>query len=268
MFKLKFDQKGQVLLIVILVLAVSLTVGLSVVTRTITNIRTSEEESNSQEAFSAAEAGIEKLLNTSANSTIGELPNNASFKASSKTIQGNSFLINNGNTIVKNDGVDVWLSTYPNYSEPRFSGNLTVYWGTPNESCDASPDRNKSAALEVVLISGTVASPITTHYALDPCSSRSAVNKFTFVNQNGGNLSGRTFAYSYSISITNGLIARIVPLYADTVLGVNGNGKSLPSQGELIESIGTSGQAQRKVTAYRGYPKLPVEFFPFVLFSP
>lgn len=261
-------QKGQVLLIVVLVLVVSLTVGLSVVTRTITNLRTSEEEANSQEAFSAAEAGIERLLNSDNSTTAGELPNDASFQASSTVVQGSSFLINNGNLTLKNDGVDVWLSVYPNYADPRFSGTLTIYWGNATDVCDANPTVNTSAALELVLISGTQTSPVTTHYAVDPCTSRASTNNFSTTIQSGASLQGKQFAHRYSLSVTDGLLLRIVPLYASTVVGISGNGTALPSQGELIESTGSSGETQRKITVYRGYPKVPVEFFPFVLFSP
>lgn len=268
MYKSFPPQQGQVLLIVILVLVVSLTVGLSVITRTITNIRTSEEEARSQQAFSAAEAGIEKLLNTNTPTTTGQLSNEASFQASSTVVQGNTFLVNNGNPTLKNDGVDIWLSTYPGYSDPRFSGTLTIYWGSSTDVCDPSPTLNTRAALELVLISGTSSTPVTTHYAVDPCSSRASTNNFSTSIQSGGTLNGREFAHRYSFAITNGLVVRIVPLYANTVLGVSGNGTALPSQGEVIESTGTSGQAQRKITVYKGYPKIPVEFFPFVLFSP
>ena len=52
-------QKGQILLLVVLVMTIALTIGLSLATRTITDIRTTTEEENSQRAFSAAEAGIE-----------------------------------------------------------------------------------------------------------------------------------------------------------------------------------------------------------------
>lgn len=261
-------QQGQVLLIVILVLVVSLTVGLSVVTRTITNIRTSEEEANSQEAFSAAEAGIEKLLNSDNTTTAGNLSNDASFQARSSVVSGNSFLVNNGNLIAKNDGVDIWLSTYPNYTDPRFNGTLTVYWGDAAEVCNTNPSLNTQSALELVLISGTASTPVTTHYALDPCSSRASTNNFSTSLQSGAALNGKQFAHRYSLSITNGLVLRIIPLYSGTILGVSGNGTALPSQGEVIESTGSSGETQRKITVYKGYPKVPVEFFPFVLFSP
>ena len=47
-------EKGQTLLIVVLVMVISLTVGLSVVSKTITNLRTTTEEADSAKALSAA----------------------------------------------------------------------------------------------------------------------------------------------------------------------------------------------------------------------
>ena len=57
-------ERGQALLIVLLVMTVALTVGLSVATRTIVNVRITTQEEQSQRAFSAAEAGIEETLRT------------------------------------------------------------------------------------------------------------------------------------------------------------------------------------------------------------
>ena len=59
------NNSGQAILLVVLVMIVGLTVGLSVVSRSIVSIKTSTEEADSQKALAAAEAGIEKALNTS-----------------------------------------------------------------------------------------------------------------------------------------------------------------------------------------------------------
>jgi len=284
-------QRGQVLLIVVLVMVVSLTVGLSVATRTITNLRLSTEEEQSQRALSAAEAGIERALQSG--STEGtvvqdqELSNDANIsKVTVDQIVEAEFLINSGNKVTKNDGVDIWLSTYSsdsdqNYANP-WTGELEVFWGSSSDSCLANSS-NTMAALEVVVLSGTKNNPTAKHFPVDPCTQRRAnYNNFCPNSGNsecpsyssaGGSVSGKQFAYSFTIPVTSGLIARIVPLYAGTAIGVKGRdgsgaGKTLPPQGTVIESIGTSGTTQRKITLYRGYPKVPTEFFPFMIFSP
>ena len=61
------SQKGQALLIVVLAMVVALTVGLSVVSRSITNLKNSQQEIDSQKALSAAEAGVELAIKNGAN---------------------------------------------------------------------------------------------------------------------------------------------------------------------------------------------------------
>jgi len=256
-------QKGQILLIVILVMVVTLTVGLSVVSRTITNLRTTKEDETSQKAFSAAEAGVEQIINSSNTAITGSLTNDSSFSTTRISTASTFVPLNGANPIPKNDGADVWLSTYPTYAS-LFTGTVTVYWGQSNELC-SDTSSNTQAALEIVVISGSVAAPVTTHYALDPCSARASVNNFTSTTP-PGTVNGQTYPHSYQLSITSGLIMRVIPLYSSAVVVVNGS-SSLPIQGEKIESTGTSGTTKRKIVVTKSYPKLPIELFPSLIFS-
>lgn len=261
-------QKGQVLLIVILVMVVTITVGLSVVSHSITSLRTSKEDQTSQLAFSAAEAGVEKIISSTNNSVSGTLINNATYSTSITALAspGSVFLVNNGNAVSQDDGADVWLSTYPTYASP-FNGNLTIYWGQPNEVC-LSGSTNTQVAVEIILISGVVTAPVVTHYNLDPCASRASANNFSTTMQGSATLNGVTFAHRFTINgITNGLLLRVIPLYHSSIIGVSGNGTELPPQGQVIESTGTSGQTKRKVSVFKGFPKLPVELYPSLIFS-
>lgn len=256
-------QKGQILLIVILVMVVTLTVGLAVVSRSITQLRTTKEDEISQRAFSAAEAGVEKIINSPNQSATGTLNNNSSYSTTKVSISGSVIPINGLNPVPKDDGADVWLSRYPDYSTP-FTGTVTVYWGQSNEVCTNGAN-NTQAALEIVVISGSVASPVITHYALDPCGARATLNNFS-TSTPQGTLNGKIYPHSYQISITNGLLMRIIPLYSSAIIAVGASG-NLPVQGETIESVGSSGDTKRKITVTKGYPKLPIEFFPSILFS-
>lgn len=265
------NQRGQVLLLVVLVVTVALTVGLSAVTQSITNLRITEEEESSQRAFTAAEAGIEQALKTGEGVT-GEgvtVGDNAKIKqVTISDVSGDKIIMNSGNPIQKNDSVDLWLSKYPGYSDP-FTGNLSVYWGGPGEAV-CTPENNSQAALEIVLLTGPTDNPAATHFVYDPCPPRQSTNFFAQPSATGGNLSlaGKSFAYRADIlGITNGLLARIIPLYAATPLGVQ-TSTTLPSQGRYIESVGESGQTQHKISVFRGYPKLPNELFPNILLVP
>lgn len=286
-------QQGQILLIIVLVMIVALTIGLSVVTRSVTNLQISKEEESSQRALSAAEAGIERALEGSTNNV--SLGNNASIKNVKVTdIQGTQFLVNNGNPILRDDGADIWLSTV--VTDPatkqktyngKFNGKLQIFWGNPNESC--SDVSSLPAAVEILVIDNdpVKGSPRITHYPIDPCNpTRVTYNNFCTVNNTTGTcpltneytsesdqsaVKGTHFRYATTLDITNGIMARVVPIYASTVLGVKNlsdDVTKLPLQGTVIESTGASGTTERKVSVYKGFAKVPIEFFPYILFSP
>jgi hypothetical protein len=59
----------------------------------------------------------------------------------------------------------------------------------------------------------------------------------------------------------------VVPIYADTKIGVRGS-SPFPSQGILVESVGTSGTTTRKIRVFKGWERVPIEFFPYNLFLP
>lgn len=63
-------EKGQVLIILILVTLVALTVGLAITQRSVTDISISTKTEQSSRAFSAAEAGIEKAIEYDQNPAI------------------------------------------------------------------------------------------------------------------------------------------------------------------------------------------------------
>lgn len=257
-------EQGQALLIIVLVMVVMLTIGLSLASRTITTVKTTAEEENSQRAFSAAEAGIERTLQNNTPLT-GSFSNNASYRTSVTTLAGSTFLINNGNQIFKDDGIDIWLSAYPTYASP-WSGRLSVYWGSSDDVCTPNQLTNTMAALEIVVISGTVVAPRTAHFAYDPCPVRRGGNNLDRPG-NGAIISGKNFSYDVTLDINSGLLARIIPLYTSTVVGIRAD-SALPTQGNIIESVGVAGDTQRKITVFKGYPKVPTEFFPYLLFSP
>lgn len=299
---LYFNQRGQALLIVVLVMVVSLTVALSVVSRSITNLRISADEESSQRAFSAAEAGIEKAL-----SGVCPLGNcSGDFNADNKTafntiisfVEGKkAFFLNNGNpesvdinnlnAVAKDDGADVWLVDHSSDESINFSSGwhvfgtderITVYWNavTASETCGKI---NPTPAIEIIAVLGSNIYPKITRYGFDPCnSSRRTENKFTSPGL-GGIVLGKTFNYSATIPIPRltGITIRVIPLYADAVIAVKGcdftilesnpSCKVFPKQGKSIESTGNSGETARKVTYFQRYPELPVEFFGYVLFG-
>jgi len=256
---------------------VALTVGLSLISRSITNLRTSTQEAESQKALAAAEAGVEQALEKADTDTT---PFTGSFESGSVYIQystdiepikGTEFLINGGNLISQDDGGDVWLSDYSEneseiFANPK-SGYLTIYWGEQGvNECEA-------AALEMTLITGPKNNPSIDRFTADPCDSginRKSFNKFGDVEP-GGSVQGVNFVWSKRIpgsgTFTNGLILRIVPIYYDAKIGVKAS-TELPLQGSLISSEGEAGGTRRKINVFKGRPRIPAELLPYAIFSP
>lgn len=276
MQKISNPQKGQVLLVVILVMVIALTVGLALVSRSIITLKNSNEEANSQKAFQAAEAGVEiglQKARSDTDITIGQktLDNTAVIKqVLIHTIAGSSMILNNGNPVTQDQGLDVWLTSYPNYSGTPWTGKLYIYWGAKSGCQDA--------AMEAIVISGASAtdpSATINRYGIDPCGTnsidasqnRSGSNKFAAA-ASGGQVDSQTFPFSTAITITNGLIMRLIPLYASTPIAIVGYTnadppalQALPSQGRVITSTGSYGSTERQVSFFEGYPLLPSEFF-------
>jgi hypothetical protein len=283
------NQSGQALLIVVLVMVIALTIGLAVASKSIVSMRTSTEQSESQRALSAAEAGIEQILKASLadNPQINkvESANSPGYTAKATLVNGQSFSLNGGNIIAKNEGFDLWLSDYstdPNliYKNPwggAAGSQITIGWG---DSADSVLDCS-NAALEIVVLSippPSVSIPaptkddaILTRYAVDPCTERRNFNHFMLITRiasPGLEIAEKNYFYATSIVVKNGLLVRIIPLYYSTSIGIDGGVNSLPSQGSIIESTGEANQTTRKVTVFRGYPRIPAELFPYSLFTP
>ena len=281
-FKSNFQsQKGQALLIVVLVMVVALTVTLSLVSRSVVDLKTSTDQADSQRAIAAAEAGAEQAIK--ANTNIPNVPigngstnnlDNTAYKATITQVAGSApFLVNGGNLINKDEGAYIWLST-PTYNSSNsfsdpWSGKVTINWGEDNSiACN-------NAALEITVLSGTKLVPVLTRYAFDPCSDRvtNAVsgNHFTLVSASAKTTVGtKSFYYQTIISITNGFLVNVNPIYHSAYIGVKGS-VALPVQGSIITSSGSSRGSSsviRKITVFQGYPQQPAELFPYSILSP
>jgi Tfp pilus assembly protein PilX len=265
------NESGQILLIVILASVISLTVGLAAVSRSITNTRISTEEANSQKALAAAEAGVEEQINkvrlaTDVNiqDAAQDLNNNSNFLASAQAIQGNVFEVNAGEVVSQDDGADIWLSNHTDFSSPQTT-NLIIWWTTAGGNCET-----EHAAIEVAVIEGgSITDPRMNRHAFDACDSRRASNNFSD-DASGSRPAGIPAEYNRRtavIPVSGGFIARVIPLYAGAKIAVQSTA-SLPPQGYEIESTGESGSTVRKVTVFQGFPKVPIEFFPYNLFLP
>lgn len=272
-------QAGQVLLIVVLVIVVASTIGLSLVSRSITSLRTSTEEAESQKALAAAEAGIERQIQSnSINIANTILPNGSNYSANSIEIKGTGIPLSGGNMIQKNGGIDIWFEGHN--ADGTLDGlfvaksNLYLYWGSSSSSACSGPDA--PAAIQTIVV--TVSSGVTKtyRYVYDSCNRG---NNFTLADSSGvgypiGPIGGEvTFKNRTPIGhLASGIPAgenivfiRAIPLYKDSIIGVS-NDNALPLQGYQITSTGTSGQANRKIRVFKGWPQTYLPYLSYGLF--
>lgn len=285
------NQAGQVLLIVILVIIVTLTIGLSLASRTLTSLRTSTEEADSQKALAAAEAGIEKALqNTVVNS--GNFDIFTDYETVVDPQDGDRFLLNGGSLITQGEGADVWFAEHNPDGTISFANTpgrspqfFHLFWGAPGEeNCDLLDSSKWPAAIEVIVVRTTILTDpdtaTTTRYAYDLCSRGNNFDSaqgvaFGPLEPGWPNFMIRTPGSGNDlVSGGNLIFMRVVPVYKSAVIGIracnNGgaNCTALPSQGFEISSTGTTTKATRKIKVFKGHKQSFLPYISYGLFVP
>lgn len=280
-------RRGQALVIILLVLAVSSTVVLSLVTRTVTDITITNKEKESSRAFSASEAGIEEAL--IGGPTSGSLPGGETYSVTSGVLGEGAADFAWPEGIKAGDTVPIWFVSHASdgsltCSDGKcFTGSSAkVCWGTEGiQSGDA-----QTPAVEVLILylqtPGNYATARVARAAIDPNATRRGSNKFDAPDGGGCSAGGKTFAFGKTLnftdygipasvySVANGLqTARIRLIYNTTAMqpvGVAAGG-TFPGQGTRFSSVGSSGDATRKIEVFRSFSDLP-PIFDFAIFSP
>ncbi|MFZ5366308.1 MAG: hypothetical protein ACOZBZ_03350 [Patescibacteria group bacterium] len=250
------ESPGQALLIILLVMAVALTIGLSVISRSITDIKISQQTEEAARAFSAAEAGIEEALvaGTSGSGTFAET--GATYQTAVAGFgEGTEFVF--PQEIQVDEPQTLYLAKY------ETDGALTKHYtaGTIDVCWDGD------AALEIAIYYQDGSTYKVARAVVDPVDGRTPGADFPS-GQCAGLEHKKTLSLPTGGSITL-LFLRLRVLYANTKVGVStpgGAGGTLPSQGNRIESTGTAGTSTRKVEVVRFYPA-PPEIFDFAVYS-
>ena len=123
------NQKGQILLITIMLVATVLTVVLAVTFKSTSETQITKLEEQSQKALTAAEAGIEAALQQESGSvSIGSLPgfsgSGFSGQASVESITDSKFV---SPLLLRDQQYTFYLADYPGFANP-LSGYLAVYF--------------------------------------------------------------------------------------------------------------------------------------------
>lgn len=285
------NQKGQVVLVLILIMTVALSIGLSIVQRSLIDVSTASRVEQSSRAFSAAEAGIEKILQTGSTDpfnlqnesritsiTDSELlPQTADVGSQQSPLEIGSL----ASPLAKEEIAQVWLadpnSTLPPCLDPAvcYRGTMVdIYWGNSTDD---------KAALVLTLIYWDGSAFASRKWYLDHSSaSRSPSNGFDTVLCSGGYTLTGYQCYKRlgdSSGINNGplpaglMLLRARLLYNKTsqpfavqAVGTCGSNCSLPPQQRVYTATGTSGSTQRRIQLIQQIKILP-PFFDYALFS-
>lgn len=290
-------QKGQVVLLLIIVMTVALAIGLSIVQKSLTDVSTASKVEQSSRAFSAAEAGIESALkdpNGTFNCTNQTDPAKCqSFNENSSAIKqiSDSSLIPKpapgGRQVPlefppldKTEIAQVWLANYNSPSNPPTlyyqQSSLDIYWGTANTT--------DKAALEVTLIYWDGSKYISKKWYLDQIGAvRSQPNGFEQVASCNSTYTppGGSVTYQCTKILTslpsNLMMLRVRLLYnnisqpfAVQAIGTCPSAPcdqySLPAQARIVKSTGVSGLTQRKIQVFQEL-KVLSHIFDYAIFS-
>lgn len=280
-------EKGQAIIIILLIMIVGLTIGLSVVSRSLLNVKLSTEQEESSRAFTAAEAGIEISLEsgTAQSGEIGSPGDLSSYTCTKNNIgaQGYVFFPN----VLKDKVVQLYFANPENIETTSFtSSKITVYWGIESTT---------DSALEVNLIYKDRGDSLNPYHlakvVLDPDSSRANNNHFCtttggcdsiLTNFSNGDfiISGVPQHFGSQATINVGgfnsgnnflQIARFRILYAGpSRIGVTSSdpASDFPSQGALLDCLGTreASGISRRVHVLEYEAAVP-EVFDYVLYN-
>lgn len=257
------NNRGQALLVIVMVMAVALTIGLAALSRSTTDIRLSAQEEEYARALSVAEAGLEEaLLSGAHNVTISVGGQSITAQVRELTMGGASFFVF-PKEMKAGESYTVWLvgfnaSGYPDRTVAgRYTGSrVDLYWGTPPL---VRSDENVPAleVSEIYYVSDGQGTYRLKRAVFDPYNGSNptrADNGFDKSVQYGSpspfSLGGREFQFKASFILTTGgnnypYALRLRLIYANDSqnLGVadyEGDGtQTLPRQGSCYESTAT-----------------------------
>lgn len=279
-------NSGQALLLILLSMAVVLTIVLSILSRSITDVSVTTKEEEALRAFSAAEAGVEQSLvigSSIGNTQIGD----ASFKTSVTGVLTNGKEFANPVGLFSGESLLFWFVAHNdtgalvcNATYPCFTGRqLKICWGKSG----AGANDATTPAIEVSTYYATTPGDYSTvriaRITTDPNTGRRTSNNFSAPDAGLCTTDNSNFQFQKTIDLStlgvplisyntqNGLQFVKVRMFYNTAethpvgiyVSYAGN-TNLPSQGLRIESMGVSGDSNRKIDVFQGYGEAPPVF--------
>ncbi len=254
----KIQEKGQTLVIMVIISALALSVGVVVSNRFIKTLRDVSESDNSSRARAVAEALVERLLVVS-NDTLGDYINFGSC-GTACSLEINGFL---GQAVRADAALSFAGASADPFEMAGKNGEvsqLKLNGYVTNSSLDVCWSGGASIYASYIYdqSSGTAANI----YAYNPVGYSGYINNFSDALA----LHGYPNCFTVSTPYTPKVL-RIKPINADTsIVIVPSGGHSLPSQGILITSIGRAGNAVKTVKVLKSSASAP-EYMDFVIYQ-
>ncbi len=253
-------QSGQILLITLLVLVVLITIGLALIGRVRIDTTMTTDIEESLRAFSAAEAGVEEALKSgvvrSQPVQLSDVP--ASYTTQINTINAATSYYKFPRVLSQGEVETFWLI---NHDENQTRQEIPTYTRDRITLCWRGK-QGETPALSIALMYKRGAQYLVARAAIDP--NRDRDNNFSAPDSFGSGCGQpnvfikeiRFSDFSPSINPTTDILIfiRLRSFYADAFLFVDGGGFSLPNQGNVIISTGTTGSGvARKIVVVRPF---------------
>jgi hypothetical protein len=237
-------NKGQVLLITVMLLATALTIALSVAFTSKTETQITKLEEESQKALAAAEAGIEALLKSSSN-TIDISSLGIGFSGTATVERNPGPFISP--LIRKDEQYTLYVADYDNTLTNPYIGNLTISYGTESDC--------SQIALELTAISSTYT---LTRWIAD--TGKILSDDVGVGLASPSTIEGVEFSCQAAINLNNALVVMVRTFGDDTKIGVGSS--TFKPQGKTIPSSATSSTGiTKRVELFQSYPQIPSEMF-------
>jgi Tfp pilus assembly protein PilX len=255
------NQKGQTLIVVLMLMIISLSIGLAVSQRIISSSKRSVTLDSSSRAQAVAEAAIEKMLPTSTTTLDSYITNNNCGTNCQLTISGADGVSATATVTLAYAGNSTSLFNTKVERDAVTELDLTGYGNRALEICWDGSSGNTPSVSALFVYGASV--PYT--------SQRFAYNSAsTTHSSNGFSTAAPDLSYANCFTIgaqSNPRFVRIRALYSDLNLYViPKSGGTLPVQGYLMTSVGRFGGVTKTIQALKSRSFVPASF-DFVLFN-
>ncbi|MDO8451441.1 MAG: hypothetical protein Q7S76_01065 [bacterium] len=262
------SERGQILLVTLLVLSVATTIALSLIGRTTTDTNITNQVTESSVAFSAAEAGLEEALQ-SGGAVAGLLSPGVNYAVTQTSIGGSTGIYTFPERTDRGETATLWLANHlpgggldEDRSNDYADGLIKVCWST---------DAGVPAIIATLLYK--VGATYRVGRAAYDSNTVAHGNNFTVPGPLGTNC-GAQDAYAATITFSdlgyqpsNTLLAlRLRPVYSATQLYVDAT-RPLPKQGNIFTSTGTTDSGLTRKISVRELYRAPESIFDYVIYS-